>query len=137
MGLSMNAIVRHERKRIAAELHNRTGYRGVDTREVAAAAGVSINDVIRAWINPDHKGKQSGDVVIEWPVAAAEPLIDALTEQPLHPIVALYYQHLGRAPDAAGLEYWVGELERGVPWPDLKSEWLKGARAERAKAEKA
>lgn len=37
------------------------------------------------------------------------------------PIVGLYFDVLGRAPDQSGLEYWRGRLEDGVPLPEIRA----------------
>ncbi|MEM0937161.1 MAG: hypothetical protein AAF565_16950 [Pseudomonadota bacterium] len=127
-------ILEYERKRIAAELRERQHYRSVDAAEVAAATGKSVDEVMAAW-NPGKWRVDADSRRLMWPKDAAAVLLNATLEQPLHPIVALYYIHLRRPPDAEGLAYWISEMNSGVPLPELEELWLTAAAEEVAARE--
>lgn len=123
-----NPVLEYERRRLAAKLES--GWeKGLRAEPVAAAAGVSMQDVMRAWY-PEQEWDDASQKKRRWPEDAPGPALRVLVQYPVHPIVELYYVHLRRPPDPEGLAYWIGELERGVPMPDLRKLWLLGAAKE-------
>lgn len=103
------------------------GLSRIDPRAVASATGYDVRRVARR-INPNsvYAGEMY-DYRERWPNGEARAVAEKLAAKaPIHPIVALYWSHLGRAPDQPGFDFWEGVLLEGkMTWPELVNAFLK------------
>jgi hypothetical protein len=78
------------------------GYFGIDTFSYRASSGTSTDDAqVSFYVVPVSK--------------AATTTLDLLSLSPEQQLAATYAAFVGRAPDAAGFAFWVGQYENGLP----------------------
>jgi hypothetical protein len=106
----------------------------IPTSVLSAATGLTQAEVARRrWGEADARTPERVETwrpeTATWPLIAITAIeeYDRLAADPVHPVVAVYRDDLGREPDAEGLAYWIGEMERR-PMADVRRDMLIEAR---------